>query len=1189
MIVRSSLSLYNQTALSDDDFIVSFVARHELLETLLRRLRVAEPEGGGRHYVLIGSRGMGKTSLLRRIAVAINREPDLAARYVPLSFREEQYNVLTLGDFWRNCGESLAGWAEATGRVELAHRLDSDLLTRAWADDETSAEQFSAELVSLQRRAVLLVDNMDLIIDALPSDSNWTLRRYLQARQGPIVIGAAIRPLKQGTDRDAAFYEFFEAVYLDPLDEHQTEKCMRVLAHCRGGDGDHVIEVLDKQPERLKTLHTLTGGNPRILTLIYQLLEAGQSEAAMADLEILLDQVTPYYKAKIEEYQTPQQRAVIDAIALHWDPITTGNLAHVTSIATTTLSPLLMRLRKDGLIENVETSGAYAGHQLVERFFNIWYLMRHGTRRTKQKMRWLVVFLTSFYSLHDLADLARRADDKGVRKRWRTDYAFAFNEALERLSPSYANNDELPETVLEITTPADLKGTLPKNGKVVDERRLIEVIELTRQALEFGQAANYLSCLAALDEILARVGGAQETAFGGLVANVLFGKAVTLGKMGDSAAAVAVYNDVLARFGDAKEPALRECVARALVNKAVTLGQMGDSAAAVAVYNDILARFGNAQEPALRERVARALVNKAVALGQMGDGAAEAAAHDDVLGRFGDAEEPALREQVARVLINKAVALGQMGDSAAAVGVCDDVLGRFGDAQEPALREQVARAFVNKAVALGQMGDNAAAVAAYDDVLARFGNAQEPALREQVARALVNKAITLGQIGDSAAAVAAADDVLGRFGNAQEPALREQVARALANKVVALGQMGNSAAAVAAADDVLGRFGDGQEPALREEVARALVNKAIMLGQIGDSTAEIAVYDDFLGRFGDAQEPALREQVAMALFSKAITLGQIGDSAAEIAVYDDFLGRFGDAQEPALREQVAMALVNKAITLGQIGDGAAAVAVYDDVLARFGNAQEPALREQVAMALFNKAVTLGQMGASAAAVSTFERLLGLSNDDSTTFKSLFAHGRIQLANMLLDFQEEFTRAETLCREAAVVLPLFANANLAWLYLMANRVPEAIDLRASLGDLPAYGLALLGAAIKLAEDNFGSATDDLASALGGELDRGEMDFSDDLNRLLRLAERKGYGERLIAWFEKTGFADRVAPIYVAFKAYVRNEKLLLDVNPELRRPAQTIYDRLDAPRRHGSKVVTKKDLARRRREPRRKSN
>ena len=116
------------------------------------------------------------------------------------------------------------------------------------------------------------------------------------------------------------------------------------------------------------------------------------------------------------------------------------------------------------------------------------------------------------------------------------------------------------------------------------------------------------------------------------------------------------------------------------------------------------------------------------------------------------------------------------------------------------------------------------------------------------------------------------------------------------------------------------------------------------------------------------------------------------------------------------------------------------------------------------------------------------------------------------------------------------------------------------------DLPAYGLALLDAGIKLTEDNFGSATDDLATALGGDLDRGTWGFSNDLNRLLRPADNKGYGERLIAWFENTGFTDHVAPVNVALKAYVQNEKLLLDANPEVRGAARTIYDRPNAPRR-----------------------
>lgn len=189
-------------------------------------------------------------------------------------------------------------------------------------------------------------------------------------------------------------------------------------------------------------------------------------------------------------------------------------------------------------------------------------------------------------------------------------------------------------------------------------------------------------------------------------------------------------------------------------------------------------------------------------------------------------------------------------------------------------------------------------------------------------------------------------------------------------------------------------------------------------------------------------------------------------------------------------------------------------------------------------------------------------------------RALVAGAQLGLANLLLDAQEHFERAESLYEEAFTTEPLFAPANLAWLYLLSERLDDATRMRGLVGDWPPYGLALLDAAIHLAQDNFGSATEALASALGGELATGGIDLSDDIERLLRLAVKKGYGERLISWFEQTGFADRVAPVYVAFKAYVRNGKLLLDVNPEVRKPAQVIYDRLHAARRYKAERAPK---------------
>ena len=825
MTMAPALALYNQSTGSDDDFIANFVARHDVLETLCRRLRSANEHTGDVHHILIGPRGMGKTSMLRRLAIAINRDAKLASLYIPLSFREEQYNVLHLRNFWQNCTEALAEWAERTGKQELADRIDQLIESNVWNDDEKAAEQFRHEMAVLRRRAVLLIDNMDLILDALPDDDQWSLRRYLQHKDGPIVIGAATQALKEAADRKAAFYEFFQPHYLEPLAIDETMACIRQLAVARSAHGRRVLDVIQRQPERLKTLHTLTGGNPRVLVLIYRLLETAETEAVMADLESLLDQVTPYYKARIEEYQTPQQRAVIDAIALFWDPISIGELSRVTDIKTTTLSGLLTKLRKDGLIENTETSGPYAGYQIVERFLNIWYLMRHGTRRTKQKMRWLVGFLTSFYSRRELRDLAERLQTAARARHVHPDYQYAFQSAL-----SYpAFDDSRSASGLGSEADGHFSGSAQIDGTGFVSDKIRSAFDRARSAFELGDFTESLKELSGIVE--------------------------------------------------------------------------------------------------------------------------EAEKHDGA---------------------------------------------------------------------------------------------------------------------DAAIAIAG-----------------------------------------------------------------ALFNKGITLGEQGDSSAAIEVYDSVVARFGDDETPALHEQVAMALVNKGYRLGEQGDSSAAIEVYDSVVARFGDDETPALREQVAMAIVNKGYRLGEQGDSSAAIEVYEQALQYVDGKDRPS------------------------ATGTFAWLM------------------IQLANKLLDTRDETSRAETLYLQASEKSPLVAKSNLAWLYLLENRKSEAAALISSLDELPEYGMMLLNSAQELCNDNFGSATAHLSAVLDGVLDTGDMSFEDDLERLLRLAERTGYDERLLKWFDETGYADKVAPLYAAFKAYVLGERHLLDVNPEVRQPAELIYKRLTAIRRYKEGLDTTK--------------
>ncbi len=404
------LALYNPAILSDTAFLANFVARGELVQHFLSRLGDIEPTGLASHHLILGQRGMGKTSFLRRVAIGVRDDPTLSEVLLPLTFREEQYNVHNLHVLWCNCLDALGDWFERNGESDKASALDREVeeLTGGKPDPEgePALAAFRRWTRAEGRRPLLLLDNIDIILDGLRTQQ-WGLRRVLQQAGGIVVVGSAAGFLEATADRDAAFYDFFQITLLERLELDAMLTCLRRLAETRGEQGRKVLTLLATDPGRIRTLYDLTGGNPRTLTLLYLLLEMDAEGEVFGDLERLLDQVTVLYKARVEDL-APQARVVLDALALAWNPTVAADLATATGLPTTTVSTQLERLRSDGIVEKVSIStSSRAAYQLGERFFNIWYLMRHGPRRQRQRLRWLTEFLRALYTPAQLRDCAR--------------------------------------------------------------------------------------------------------------------------------------------------------------------------------------------------------------------------------------------------------------------------------------------------------------------------------------------------------------------------------------------------------------------------------------------------------------------------------------------------------------------------------------------------------------------------------------------------------------------------------------------------------------------------------------------------------------------------------------------------------------------------------------------------------------
>lgn len=430
------VAVYNPGILSKDELIRLFVARRHLLQQIIDDLRREKTNGIPQHRLLVGARGMGKSTLLHRISYAVEDDPALSAGWIPLTFPEEQYNVARLSDLWLNCLDALCDAFERSGKHDQAQALDDIIDALPGKDEEErSRKALGALLEHAQRmgkRLLLLIDNVDLVLDRLAKE-HWTIREMLAKEGAPLLIGATSRPLEPTYVYEGAFYDFFK---IDNLNKLQLEEMHVVLQTLSAElNAPQVADLLKSDPARIRVLYDLTGGNPRTTVLLFGVLAQGIDGDVRTDLERLLDQCTPLYKARFEELSNQAQQ-VVDALALHWDPATAAAVAERAHLDVNSVSSHLNRLSEQGLVEKVRLyPKKKTGFQLSERFFNIWYLMR-ASRRMRRKLIWLSKFLKSFYRQDDLHRFAHRYLQKGAGLDGKAlvkhaEYGFALAEALD--------------------------------------------------------------------------------------------------------------------------------------------------------------------------------------------------------------------------------------------------------------------------------------------------------------------------------------------------------------------------------------------------------------------------------------------------------------------------------------------------------------------------------------------------------------------------------------------------------------------------------------------------------------------------------------------------------------------------------------------------------------------------------------
>lgn len=416
------------------EFVVRTAVFNQLFEEIQEDLMQHPPQ----HYMILGQRGMGKTTLLLRLKYAVLEDEKLKKWLLPVLFNEEQYSMPDLAAFFEHIAKILAE-EHAVYQTLLdemrKHELEADY-------DQKAFEILVYYLRQNQQKIIVFHDNFGQFLEKIGKTATHRLRNILMNSPYLRLVGASATLLEHTFDYKEPFFDFFYQIRLKGMTTDETITLFEKLAE-NEGKSEAFQEMLKTERPRIEVMRKLSGGVIRTMVMLFDVFMDNEKQDSFKDLEAILDRVTPLYKHRMDDLK-PQQQLIVDAVARAWDAVTVSEIAELArserqGLKTNQISAQLKQLVDNQIVEiEPRAKGRNHLYRLQERFFNIWYLMRYSTRQDKQRVLWFVKFLEGWCDTNDLKQLFERFEnnlEKGT---------YELNTVFDRaLAYSMVENEEI--------------------------------------------------------------------------------------------------------------------------------------------------------------------------------------------------------------------------------------------------------------------------------------------------------------------------------------------------------------------------------------------------------------------------------------------------------------------------------------------------------------------------------------------------------------------------------------------------------------------------------------------------------------------------------------------------------------------------------------------------------------------------
>lgn len=396
------LSAFNPHDLPEATIRGVATGRESELADIIATVRSSLDRQTVQHLIVSAPRGYGKSFLMRHLQLDIQkiaRDEQLPLAVVLMP--EEMPHVREPHTLIREIARTLRG--SASHEAELHWHENA----REWqlaVDDLNAAIE---EKIGAGGLLVALVENFDsLLRQAFPKDVQSGLLRALLTRRGSrLMLVAASSSGALDQDYDRPLFKAFREI---PLEPWTPQQCLEFFDRQQAQAGNPPLS--GNRLARARAVSAFIGGTPRLATLLGEALLRSDILRAADLLAAMIDELTPYYKHRIEELPGRSQK-LLDALLRFGEPATPTELARrVNANSQAAIAQSLANLAHEQIIVADKAIGsAEKLYRVADRVFAHYYRKRILSDVTQPSpLEPLVDFLADCFSSREIQNVVEQ-------------------------------------------------------------------------------------------------------------------------------------------------------------------------------------------------------------------------------------------------------------------------------------------------------------------------------------------------------------------------------------------------------------------------------------------------------------------------------------------------------------------------------------------------------------------------------------------------------------------------------------------------------------------------------------------------------------------------------------------------------------------------------------------------------------